>query len=391
MHYKLPTTYDSFLYVIDYFRRGFLTFPLNVGRVFNQLSSSCSCIANSYYEYKDKYDALNIDPSKIPTIQLKSYSNCWINYLIDTYGKSVNWIDFELEIDNVLRIFKEFLSDNRATIKNNSRLTFSLNDKYSSISYFDFFFTSIGNKDMYYVKPEYADIYEEKLKVKEIVDGLFDSLQDLTKMLAEYLNAFVEPISKECIEKSTALCKIDRVINFNYTKTFESVFFDDEDKICHLHGVLGNDIILGVNPNEDDELPNIDTTFIKFKKNYQRELYKTSDKYFYFYREKTSKILENVIRAQTQPFDTGNTPNDAYKVSVCGHSLGHSDEAIIKMFFDKATHIVIYYHNEAARLGYIESLISIYGANEFQKLQAEKYLEFKIIEELFEETVLGSD
>lgn len=394
LHYNLPTSYLSFLVTIKYIRNHTLHSPLNIGNIFKELAPTCKAIEYSYNNYKNEYSKLNIDLSEISTITEKAYSNCWIEYLLKAYNEDVGWIDFENEISKVLEEFKKLFNTTntvRYERKPNSywipRLAYlntsTLNE---TLKCFDFFYTQSGDeyalkkdKKSYFIYDKFRDIVT--LNKVTIVEDLFNELEELAEMLREYLKVFVEPIYKKHIKKSTALNNFDRIINFNYTKTFESVFFNDEDKICHLHGNIDDKLILGVNPTEDDVLPNTDSTFIRFKKYHQREVYRTSDKYFKFYREKD--LAKQKAAQLLKSLNDGNTPDDTYMVSVCGHSLDPNDEAIIKLFFEKATHIIVYYHNESARLQYITNLSVIFGAQGYQDLRAQKHLELKPIEDLF--------
>lgn len=392
LHYNLPTSYLCFLVTIDHLRSNDFCSPINVGEVFKVLSTKCKAIENSYINYKDAYDSLNVDFEQISTIMNNGHKNCWVKYLIEAYNEDVGWIDFENEINNVLIDFA-ILFDNVKELKPSilvsnydSSKPYSILDSHyvsKTIKCFDYFYSVTKNGyDLKKHKKQFFkyDGFHDKstLNKEAIIEGLINELEDLAKMIREYLKSFVEPIYKDCIEKSNDLDDFERVINFNYTKTFESVFFDDEKKICHLHGNVDSKLILGVNSNEDDEYPKVDDTFMCFKKYYQRQILRTNDKYFRFYREKEKDDYSLIIyNSENEPID------ETYSVHVFGHSLDPNDETVIKMFFEKATHIVIYYHSEEARIQYIKNIIRMFGEKGFNELMIKKHLDFLPIEELF--------
>ena len=153
--------------------------------------------------------------------------------------------------------------------------------------------------------------------------------------------------------------KTDVVINFNYTRTFE-VLSNSNANVEHIHGRLDSDIVLGINSDEKDELYSIDTTFLQFKKYYQRVFYRTDITYLHKLQElKTSK-----------KYDTGHT------LYIIGHSLDETDKDIIVELFDVADRIIVLYHDLKAVKKYIRNLVKIYGKREFDRIRVDKKLIF---------------
>src|SRR5699024_1065215 len=100
-----------------------------------------------------------------------------------------------------------------------------------------------------------------------------------------------------------------------YTHTYESIY--SEGTVFHLHGDTSYEIILGINSDENDTVGTIDTSFVSFKKYYQRALYETDVDYLSWLRKKPQK--ENKIN-----------------LVVMGHSLDITDQDIISALFDMA-------------------------------------------------------
>ena len=74
--------------------------------------------------------------------------------------------------------------------------------------------------------------------------------------------------------KNPTYPEMNKVFSFNYTNTIETLYASEE-KVYHIHGNINDNIVLGVNPDKHDEIENIDTLFIQFKKYFQRVFYKT--------------------------------------------------------------------------------------------------------------------
>ena len=182
-------------------------------------------------------------------------------------------------------------------------------------------------------------------------------------MLQLYLKNFVdEPaslIEKQNIRHRCASYPMpNHVFTFNYSNTFELLY--GIASVEHVHGNVDKDIVLGINPDERDELMQLDTTFIQFKKYFQRVFFKTDDSYL------------NKIQAlnQTRKYDNG------YSLYVIGHSLDITDQDIIIDLFDLSNRIFILYHSSNAVKTYIKNLVSIFGKRGFDDLRRNKNLTF---------------
>ena len=101
----------------------------------------------------------------------------------------------------------------------------------------------------------------------------------------------------------------------------------------------------------------MDTSFIAFKKYFQRTMYETDYEY-----------LEWIKSVHEEEID--------YTITVMGHSLDVTDEDIIKALFEKASSITVLYHDEAAKKNYITNLINIYGKTGFDRLRSKQNLSF---------------
>jgi hypothetical protein len=123
---------------------------------------------------------------------------------------------------------------------------------------------------------------------------------------------------------------------------------------------VNSNIVLGVNPDEKDKLDSVDTTFLQFKKYFQRVFYLTDEGYL----QKISRLNIN------NKYDTG------VHLIVFGHSLNVTDEDILKQVFQVAKTITIYYHSSTSKKERIENLIEIFGKEGFDLLRSQQCLKF---------------
>ena len=139
------------------------------------------------------------------------------------------------------------------------------------------------------------------------------------------------------------------------SSTIYTLYFKDD--VFHIHGDTNNEIVLGINPDEADDLSSVDTTFVRFKKYYQRTFFETDREYLLW--------ISELINTKT-----------SYRLFAMGHSLDITDKDIIQELFENAEEIVILYHDSNAKGSYIANLIKLFGKSGFDALKKEKKLTF---------------
>lgn len=371
LYHKLPTTYLCFLKVIEYLQNSEVL-PDTIGEVFSELIYDCKTIYFSYNEYKEFYDNYLFDAEDLKTfseIKVLSKSIGWVEYLLKSYNKEVGWIDFEKEIALVIKDFEKLF--NLIKEPKNSRNSFdSIYFLSELIPYRTTFFGIFGAVEgveriintSYTTESPFGSgnlVLDEQKVIKRLSDELFE----LAKLLKMYLTIFVEkPLQKmldeDIIIKNPCFNDFDKIISFNYTNVYEMLYTCKERGIYHIHGNLDNNIVLGINPDNSDNIDSIDTSFISFKKYYQRIVYATDRDFLSCF---------NSITTEQANYNT---------IVVCGHSLDKTDEDIIKMLFDKANYIYVLCHNSSAIGASLKNLITIYGKTDFDILRSEKSLKF---------------
>jgi len=374
--HNLPTKYENFLHTINFLIHNYNSDMLTIGSILGspQLHSVDGWIYKCYQHYGAGWNEAMLKNSEVNNLINIAKKNMWFAYLSETFDQDLGWIDFEKEISFVIDSFSEFLA-----INTDRSFAIELNIDDERIRYiiskFEYFHDGVNVlapiaspynnrrvKDRYCIEyPKGSDIWI--INKEAVISELFCSLNELAFLLKEYLRIFVdEPLdillSKKMLTPKPQFQGNSRVITFNYSTVFEKVY--GADNVIHIHGTLADNIVLGVNPNEDDEISTVDTSFLQFKKYYQRVRFGTDISYLNF--------MEHAEK--TKRYDNG------YIVTVVGHSLDVTDKDIITEVFNLPTEIHILYHDEKAIGNFIKNLVSVYGKEGFDRLRFGKKLRF---------------
>lgn len=201
------------------------------------------------------------------------------------------------------------------------------------------------------------------LNREKVVNYLYMALQILAQKLQVYLYVFIDRAvhslaTNNKLQQLNELTNADKVITFNYTHTYEKLYPIAE--VHHIHGDVKNNIVLGVNPNTDDNIETVNTDFIRFKKYFQRVFYETDHGYL-----ETIKELRHI-----------KTTLSTIRLTVMGHSLDVTDKDVIAELFELAGEIQILYHEKKQVSSYISNLISMFGKETFDDWRISKNLAF---------------
>lgn len=378
LYYKLPTKYSNFLQITDHICRHekSLTSASTVADILNhyiQAHKNDIFITNCLEVHNPKnkkhfYTRAIIDSSKLKELAALTRDNIWFKYFLKSFNKDVGWIDFEKEIAEVIHMLHQFLV-NLKLDGSSFEMPSSNTSAHHIIKDFGIFYTS-GTSDPSDGKRTVLDAYKTEhpvgsgvycINTSKIFEDLWDQLIDLATALRLYLSIFVESIIKLKYHRvhftqNIPFGKVDRVITFNYTNTYERLY-GNPTPVIHLHGDIDKKIVLGINPDEYDEDGHVDTMCIAFKKYYQRVICGTYDDYLKWIKQ----------------------DGLSYTLTVMGHSLDVTDSDIIKDLFTRAEAITIMYNSSSRLAGYIENIVKIYGKSGFEKLLTDKNLTFKRI------------
>lgn len=352
LYHGLPTRYTDFLKFISYWSifwdnyngeaKAQVCTPFRV-----KLSEQNEIIEESMRDFAShqgyyKYEHLEFINSHI--------DNLWIQYFLKKQLSSVNWIDFEGEIYNVLKLVEEYYSEfipemrkrNDAPIKyipGDMSTVINIFKKNCSEEYIDFTQGIISRRDT------------EKDKLKNNKEMLLSTmkreLDDLIKCLDYYLLDFVSNIKVEQYSEQIKELSYINLLNFNYTYTYASVYGKNSLREHHrIHGdCLEEDMVLGI---PDESFPST-LDYIYFQKYFQRIQKRTGNYYKSWITEPNAreKSLEDV----------------PINVFIMGHSLADSDKGILKEIFmnDFVCKITIFYHSQLVYEQQVINLVSMFG------------------------------
>ena len=290
---------------------------------------------NKLLYYEDAYKATHISGEHFNNLTTLLSKNCWFHYLSEQC-KSEQWVSLEKTISELLN----------SITTNNTNFLYDFFEPLCKISYnnytkkyiFDSWINSErGTMEIY---NDFKDlILSLKLYLKNFVDKVFDNIPKFDSSLNLHFRA------------------VENVISFNYTHTYEKLY-DSDVKVIHIHGSTDNEIVVGINPDQNDIKGNTNPKYIAFKKYYQR-------------------IVKNTINELSILFYTNKKSKSRHLLKCIGHSLDVTDSDIITTVFDLFDNIIIYYHDESSLDKYIKNLTQIYGADDFNKMLLSLKIVFK--------------
>ena len=375
LNYKLPTSYRNFLLTVDFLTKCNLENICTVGDVFGNtdLQKEDTFIAESYEMHKGTYAAVTLDTKTLHALVEQAKRNIWFSYFLKSFNREAGWIDVEREIAFVVSHLQSFFDKADVTFLP-SKACDEIGSKYIIMDAFNFFVA-----DAHYsrnalptgarkIKPEYTVEYplgsgDHVINKEKIINELRDALLEFVDVLKSYLQCFIDKTVEKLVEQGAitqlqALNHTDVAITFNYTNTYESL--DSTAQVFHIHGNVNDRIVLGINPDKNDEKDTINTDFIAFKKYYQRTYYGSDIDYLRWLRD----LL-----------DEGGGDSDMHLL-VMGHSLDVTDEDIIRDLFGLASEITVIYHSESSKSSLIRNLVNIFGKEKFSQIRDEQRLEF---------------
>lgn len=374
----------------------------------------------------------NISSSQVPVWNNLLSGNIWIDYFFQCpeYQKD-NWVDFENEISSVIQCI----------------------DKHMQYANDDSKLEDIFKKIINGFSHEHS--CDLSMDYQKLRDRLLSDLNKLIRALEIYLCEYIEKIeckkispdikeimaySFEYADKSTKN-KISKVLNFNYTSTYNKIYFSnlhklveneaDEDYIHYIHGeadinhtIETNNMVLGIDEYLPDDRKDRDIEFIAFKKFYQRiykRIYKRTGNKYKEWVDSIRKDYETNKRAEEECIElirdalkkgdmdsalkwqkaseknyAGKTKQ--HKLYIFGHSLNVTDKDILReLILNDNVYTTIYYHktddsnggDDGGRIDLgekIANLVKIIGQDELIRRTGEgtKTIEFKLQQDMME-------
>uniref|UniRef100_UPI0040576F92 AbiH family protein n=1 Tax=Acetatifactor sp. TaxID=1872090 RepID=UPI0040576F92 len=369
----LPTSYNDFLTIIkqwSFFKSKFD--EINQGGSID--------VDHPYYKYliyADKMDKNNIN--KLGGI---IQNNSWVNYYCKCEAEIDKWIDFEREIDPVMKMFEFIFNSNYNTAGQGGdfgeahidRSVF--NPNVLRIARLWGKYINARGASSVCVKEPYASLQYGILK-KKLMEELRKEFDEFIEAFELYLYEFVYKRDNVKLLNQIKQLEIESVISFNYTLT-EKLYGIKDDNVHHIHGMIReeinsgkNNMVMGVNEQENQNMD-----FIYFVKYFQRIQKGSGVRYKSFVR---SKVKNN----------SGIVQKEKYNLYIYGHSLDETDEDILKYVIGDKTEtgklklnpkqVIIFYYDSADFEQKVINLIKLYG-----RPIVEEYMEKELFK--FEQT-----
>jgi len=337
LFHGLPTKYGHFMAIMETIEKYDFSKDISFEDLFERYFKER--FPNDYESIKEKYKTENIffDKGKIGELAKLLSSNSWYKHF-----KNVNdietWIDFETEIENVLKQLI-LLFD---LYKNNDKRLSNYN-YYNPIKtgiYLDIKTLGISEKnlDADYIRLDeiFLNKRTHKIDQSKLLKHLLSSFNEFKELFNKYILSTVDVFMNNFRNKfGLQMNLIDEFYSFNYTATLENEYKVNNSKVIYLHGksVDNNDlqnIVLGIS-----EVPEgiMNSEVFGFTKYYQK-FRKNNNKKFIKIPEENNNLEETIFY-------------------VIGHSLDESDKEYISKLFeylkkDKNNHskICVFYFDE---------------------------------------------
>lgn len=264
-----------------------------------------------------------------------SKDNIWIKWFQKELNIHSGWIDFEAEISRVVQQFEKIQS---TTLKETLDIR-KISDFESSIINL---FTN-GKNPLNQLT--YLDF--DKFKDKMLYD-----LNNLIRCFEIYLEDYVRDIDKKLLSPDIYDLKIDKLLSFNYTDTYQRLYSckNRSIKYDYIHGkskieaIPENNMVLGIDEYLQGEELFSNVKYIEFKKYYQRLHKKTDCDYI--------KWLDEI----------SNSKDEIHNVYIFGHSLAMTDKDVLKEFIKHSKIYTTIYYVDKNRYGeQIANLVQMLG------------------------------
>lgn len=311
-------------------------------------------------------------------------NNFWIDYFLQCpmYQKE-NWIDFENEISKIIK-----------TLDKARRLIVKEQDVNSILDSRKIIIREI----LEVAKKRANDILGSVGKIDKFIGILERDLKRLIRALEIYLLDYVEKIECNIISPDIENIQFCKVLSFNYTNTFTKLYDTKESaKYDYIHGradskhtIDTNNMILGIDEYLTKKRKNKETSFIAFKKFYQRIYKGTGCKYKNWTEDicldKSGKELKTGYDENGQKVLV-NKPVPNHNIYIFGHSLDVTDKDILRdLILQDNIYTTIFYLNKEVMGQQIANLVKVIGQDELIKRTggSKKTIEFKSQQDMVE-------
>jgi hypothetical protein len=341
---------------------------------------------------------IKISTKDVLKLQCRLELNRWYQYFKKHVKEVKNWIDFELEIEEVIFSFAQAIPFIEQQNRDSSN-SFSMSE----------WEQAVGKKNTIVLKS--FNIFERKGQIngfnKQFCYGSNDShgmnsvlflsfayeqLEEFIKIFDLYLELVVSQLTPNCLIgiDSKDWVYPDKIFSFNYTNTYQRLH--DSVNVEYLHGSHGENqnIVLGISDLDDSSLKKLKA--YGFTK-YHQKLFKDTDYLFLDnFKSKVNRFKEDLIGFNKSYV---HNPSEIYQheleqrfglnlnVYIWGHSLDISDKDYILDLFslnddiDRNVRVTVYFFDKTAKFSLLNNLLAILGKDKVEQWMKNKWLCFK--------------
>lgn len=268
--------------------------------------------------------------------------NFWLKYFWNVFSqkmlRGVNWVDFECELEKIIRFFDENILKDE---KNASEKDYSFVEFYKKLKMCSYEHGLINVFCEVFDQLRDRIVIRPIIQLNDFINLLYSQLLKFTEALEIYLKYFVESLNITNVPMVDNI-KPHHILSFNYTNTFDRISCNsNKGSVSYIHGkcrTIDNNttdfdktkcnLVLGINEYQDETERNQNNRFVIFKKFVQR-IRNNNDISYYDLAKGYRENYEAWINSQ---FGKGNIPKNMVKVVVFGHSLDITDKDILKLF-----------------------------------------------------------
>lgn len=291
-------------------------------------------------------------------------NNMWVEYFQNCSSSiGENWIDFELEISKVIKVFDEL----RQRLMNEEPIEDLKKGK-----------SSVIMRISKAAKGNLSDVTRNTELFDKFLGRMELELNHLIRALEIYLVNFVGKINISNKVSEIEKLSPDHVLSFNYTDTYKKIYGHEKNiKYDYVHGqanitntIDNNNMVLGIDeylPKEREK----EIYFVAFKKYYQRILKETGCKYLDWVGEIVKQFDgERARSGKPLPYVGGETPvhHQINNLYIFGHSLDETDKDILQsLICNDNVHTKIFYLNNKVHAKQVANLVKVIGPHELIK------------------------
>ncbi|WP_264566345.1 bacteriophage abortive infection AbiH family protein [Flavobacterium sp. N3904] len=348
LFHHLPTKYGHFMSIMRTIEKNDYTNEVSFEELFgdifkNKFAYDFNSIVENY-----KVEDIKFDFNKINELKELLKENLWYKYFTNVI-EIETWIDFEGEVENVLKQISILLKSETPQFKkvNNYR---DVLINYSDFNLFGIIEHKYDDKDVFSIAEKYVDKRRLGIKSSYILNDLSNSFESFIIIFNQYLADVVVVFYENKINNATIpFHLINKIYTFNYTPSLEKIYKIDKTKLVYLHGELNEDsniqnLVLGISEISKEIK---DSKMYNFTKYYQKVRKNSNKKFIDIPKEKSVSLDETIFY-------------------IIGHSLDESDrEYILDLFkFLELDHnnyskICVFYYNENDKENKLRNLFSI--------------------------------